>query len=248
MKKVTLIALSIILAISVQAQLFDIGGVKIGYVYVGPKLGGNASFNSVDLGVGAEKSANFGYQIGAVGKFGITKQLAIQPELVYMSKGYTQDFATGKSNTNYKYIGLPIIAKYAFASIAGIGVYGSGGFYTDVLTGLTVVYTDNEFEEKAHDLSPYSRIDFGLNIGAGANIPFKTGDQLNIDLRVSYGLTKTEDYWVTTEGRNTSIQLSAVYLLDLTKWVNFKGNSAIENDAYEKESAPKVESKVEDEN
>ena len=231
---------------AVHAQLFNIGGFGIGYIYVGPKIGGNASFNSVDLGAGAEKTANYGYQFGGIGKFGITKKLAIQPELVFSSKGYAQNFGTAKASANYNYFGIPVVAKYAFAAIAGIDIYGSGGFYTDVLTGVEVVYSDSpDSGEKVTDLSPYSRVDFGLNFGGGANIPFKNKDQLNIDLRVTYGLTKTEDFWGASEGRSTSVQISAVYLLDLTKWVNFKGTSILEQDAYEENNAPVGGSKVE---
>ena len=246
MKRFTLLVLSILLVFATQAQLFNIGGFGIGYIYVGPKLGGNASYNSVDLGAGAEKTANYGYQFGGVGKFGITKKLAIQPELVFSSKGYAQNFGSTKASANYKYFGVPVVAKYAFAAIAGIDIYGSGGFYTDVLTGVEVVYSDSpESGEEVTDLSPYSRVDFGLNFGGGANIPFKNKDQLNIDLRVTYGLTETEDFWGTTKGRSTSIQLSAVYLLDLTKFVKFKGSSTNEQDAYEENNAPAGGSKVE---
>lgn len=248
MKKITLLTLSVIFAFSVQAQLFEIGSLGIGYLYVGPKLGANASFNSVDAGTGVDKSANFGYQIGGVGKFGITKKLSIQPELVYTSKGFStsSDFADTKSN--YKYIGLPVVAKYAFTSIAGIDVYGSGGFYTDILTGVTSkwVYPDgSEFEEPYNDLTPFKRVDFGFNFGAGANIPFSNGDQLNVDLRYSFGVTDVDNQNLTTTSKNTSVQLSAIYLLDLTKWVNFKGKSILEEDAYEQESAPAGNSKIE---
>lgn len=250
MKKITLITLSIIFTITVQAQLFNIGGIDVGYLYVGPKLGGNVSFNSVDLGTTIDKTSNSGYQIGGVGKFGITKKLAIQPELVYSSKGFgaTTSFATSKAN--YKYLGLPIVAKYAFAAIAGIDVYGSGGFYTDILTGVKskTVFTDGTEESHSPpDLTAYKKVDFGFNFGAGANIPFKTGDQLNIDLRFSFGVTDVDNQDLYTSSKNTSIQLSAIYLVDLTKWVNFKGKSTLEEDAYEQESVPAGGSKVENE-
>lgn len=250
MKKITLLILSIIFTISVQAQLFEVFGVEVGYLYVGPKLGGNVSFNSADVSNfgGVEKTSNSGYQFGGVGKFGITKKLAIQSELLFSSKGFgtTSDFATSKAN--YKYIGLPIVAKYAFINFSDIDVYGSGGFYTDILTGVkskTVFADGTEESHSPPDLTAYKRVDFGFNIGAGANIPFKTGDQLNIDLRISFGATNVDDQNLTSSSKNTSIQLSAIYLLDITKWVNFRGSSNTNNDAYEQESAPSGDSKIE---
>ncbi len=241
MKKITLLTISILITFLVQAQLFNIGGLGIGYLYVGPKLGGNASFNSSDVGTGVNKTANYGFQAGAVGKFGITKKLAIQPEFVYTSKGYAYNSTTltnnYKTTGNYKYFGFPIIAKYAFAAISGVQIYGSGGFYTDVLTGVEskTKYDDGaEYTEDYHNISEYfTRVDFGFNIGTGANIPLKNRDVLNIDLRVGIGVTNVEKGNTNSSSRNTSIQLSAIYLFDLTKWVHFKGKSILEEDAYD---------------
>jgi len=232
MKKFTLLAVVLLFAFVVKAQLFNIGGFGVGYLFVGPKLGGNVSFNSVEESSGATKTANYGYQFGGVAKFGITKKLAIQPELIYTSKGYAEKWAAGSvDNANYKYFGIPVIAKYAFAAIADVQIYGSGGFYTDILTGVEIVNTESDWGEEVTDLSQWNRVDFGFNIGTGANIPFKNRDQLNIDLSVSFGATKTQNFFGNSEGRSTSVQLSAVYLLDLTRWVNFKGQSILNQNA-----------------
>jgi hypothetical protein len=247
MKKITLLTISILFAFLVQAQLFNIGGLGIGYLYVGPKAGGNASFNTIDVGNGVDKTASYGYQIGAVGKLGITKKLAVQPEFVYTSKGFGTSSSIGTSNTNYKYFGLPIIAKYAFAAISGVQIYGSGGFYTDVLTGVESVhkYADgSEYTEEYDDLSPFTRVDFGFNVGGGANIPLKNRDVLNFDFRFGFGVTNVEKN-ISTSTKNISIQLSAIYLVDLTKWVHFKGKSILEEDAYDENGgAPAGGSKV----
>lgn len=249
MKKITLLTLSIMFAFSVSAQLFNVGGFGVGYLYVGPKLGGNASFNSADASTGTEKTANYGYQIGGIAKFGITNKLSIQPELLYTSKGFGTNTTSldMTTKTNYKYVGLPIVAKYAFLAISGVQIYGSGGFYTDVLTGVTSKIefgtTDEGETFKYDDLTPFTRVDFGFSIGGGANIPLSNNDKLNIDLRASFGAVNT-DKQGGTSSKNTSIQLSAVYLVDLTKWVSFKGKSIEDNDAYEENSAPAGGSKV----
>lgn len=237
MKQVVLtLAFLMALAFTSHAQLFNIGGFGVGYLYIGPKAGGNASFNSVDVGSGVDKTANFGYQFGGVAKFGVTQKLSIQPEMVYQSKGFgtKTSFATTKSN--YKYIGLPVIAKYAFLMISGVQIYGSGGFYTDVLTGVStkIEFVDGGGETYSETtLDPFTKAEFGLNFGGGANIPFKSGDKLNVDLRLTYGINKFENSSTNTEGRNISVQLSAIYLVDLTKWVSFKGKSIENKDTNE---------------
>lgn len=247
MKKYSLLAISLLFACMANAQLFNIAGVDVGYLYVGPKLGSNASFNSIDANAGSEKTANYGYQFGGIAKFGITEKLAIQPELIFSSKGVSQESGTFRTDANTKYFGIPVIAKYAFAAISGIGIYGAGGFYTDYLTGMEIVFKNdgvNEYDEKVTDLSPYNRFDFGLNFGGGATIPFKNNDQLNIDLRFGFGLTNVEKDNTASSSRNTSVQLSAVYLVDLTKWVHFRGNSTKKSGNQEQNSAPAGNSKV----
>ncbi|MDA3890660.1 MAG: porin family protein [Salinivirgaceae bacterium] len=250
MRKITLLALSVMFTFAVQAQLFNIAGYDVGYFYLGPKLGVNASYNTADAAFGGdEKTANYGYQFGAVAKLGFTDKLSIQPELIFSSKGASSKSGESRVNSNAKYFGLPVIAKYAFLAVSGVDIYGSGGFYTDYLTGLeTIVKQDGtvEWEEKTTDLSPYNRVDFGFSIGGGANIDFDNNDKLNIDLRISHGVTNIEKNSGSSSSRNTSIQLSAIYLLDMTRWISFGGAKKTEgSDAYEEESAPAGGSKVE---
>jgi hypothetical protein len=247
MKKYSLLAISLLFAFMANAQLFNIAGVDVGYLYVGPKLGGNASFNSMDANTGTEKKANYGYQFGGVAKFGISEKLSIQPELIFSSKGVKHEGDIYTSSANTKYFGIPIIAKYAFIAISGVDIYGSGGFYTDYLTGMVHIEEyegQPDFEEKVTDLSTFNRVDFGLNFGGGAIIPLKNKDILNIDLRLTVGLTNFVKDNSAYSSRNTSIQLSAVYLVDLTKWVHFRGNSTKKSGTQEQNSVPAGNSKV----
>ena len=248
MKKLTLIIISLFLLFSARAQLFNIAGFGVGYLYLGPKLGGNLATSTIDVGSGNDKVFNLGYQFGAVAKLGITNKLSIQPELLYTSKGYGYDNSGAKTRENYKYIGLPVIAKYAFLAISNIQIYGSGGFYTDVLTGITsettFVGTDQGETIKITDFSPYRRVDFGFDVGVGANIPFKNGDELTIDLAYMQGVVNVEKNSTSTSSKNTAFQISAIYLVDLTRFIHFKGKSS-DNDAYEEGNTPVNGSKVE---
>lgn len=251
MRKIQLLLLAVMFSLAANAQLFNIGGVGIGYFYAGPKLGGNASFNTVEVGSGIDKKANFGGQFGAVAKLGITEKLSIQPELVYTTKGFGIETSFIKGHTNYKYFGLPVIVKYAFIAIKGVDVYGSGGFYTDYLTGgvTKVEFVDggSEPDQEITDFSTYNRMELGLNAGGGANIDLKNNDKLNIDLRFTYAMTNVQNSDAANQTKkNVSIQLSAIYLFDMTRWISFGGaNKTKTNDAYEENSAPVGGSKVE---
>jgi len=253
MKKITLLLLllSVLFTFAVQAQLFNIGKFGVGYFYLGPKLGGNASFNTIDTGTGTEKKTNYGYQFGGVAKLGFTDKLSIQPELIYTSKGYATNNASMDmtAKNNYKYFGLPIVVKYAFMSIKGVQVYGSGGFYTDYMTGgitkVTFGNNDHGEEVKIEDFSTYNRVDFGFSVGGGANIDLKNKDKLNVDLRFAFGTTDIYKNNSTSSSKNISIQLSAVYLVDMTKWINFNVNKKDKQpDAYEENTAPAGGSKI----
>lgn len=251
MKKLSFIVLFVVATFIANAQLFNLGSVGIGYVYVGPKLGMNGGFNSAEGTTGAKKSINLGYQFGGAGKLGITDKLAVQGELLFTSKGWGEnDDATDfKSRSNYNYISLPIIAQYAFLSFSDVDVYGSGGFYSNVMTkGETKIEYPGMTEEYHVDYSMTKRTEFGLSIGGGANIPLANNDKLNIDLRYTIGLTnvETRDNFMTgTQAKkNQTIEISAIYFVDLTRWVSFKGKSKGTKDAYDS-GAPVGGAKVE---
>jgi len=228
---------------------------------VGGKLGGNVSYNNVEESYflpGDEKSYNGGFQIGGVGKLGLTKDLSIQSELVYSTKGYgvKNELAGKKSNKNYRYIGLPILANYSIPVTSDIKVYGSGGFYTDVLTG--VKYNTVNTLKKAEDPMAaeffafehpeykydqqiisdfYKRVEFGWMAAFGAEFPVNKTDQMAVDLRLAGGFTDVEKNQGTSKSKNFSVQVSAIYLYDLTKHVNFIKH---EDDAYEKNASAPV--------
>lgn len=236
MKKLTLLLIAIAFVTMTHAQLFSIGKMNFGYMYVGPKLGGNVATSSYDDGLGNESIMNFGQQFGLVARVGITEKLSIQPELVYTSKGFASQDPTFTTNNNYNYIGLPIVAKYAFLAFSGVQIYGSGGFYTDVLTSVNVVLRDSIGNENQYEeiLDVYNRVDFGLNFGGGANFKLNSGDRLNVDLAFTYGFVNTDNSGFSTSSKNVTIQLSAIYLFDLTRFLKPKNNDSGNDLAYYK--------------
>ena len=251
MKKLIVLIAFFSFALTTQAQLFNIGRFPVGYLYVGPKLGGNASFNTTEnsffsgmdrASTGVTTTSNFGYQLGGVAKLGFTDRFSIEPELVYTSKGYaTNDAFDNSVRENYKYFGIPVVAKYAFVAFSNISIYGSGGFYTDILTGVTnrSVYIGDDAtnspdggEDYVHKLEPeiisdnFNRVDFGFNVGIGGSMKLKNKDRCNVDIRTSFGTVdvnkSSSNVGATSSSssKNITVQMSAVYLFNLSKYMS----------------------------
>lgn len=254
MKKLFTLVLVISFAFSANAQVFKLGKFDIGYLYLGPKIGGNIALNTVDVGTNFDKKFNLGYQAGAVLKIGITDRLSIEPELMFSSKGYSQinTFNTDIiQQNNYRYFGLPVVAKFALLTFSKIQLYAAGGFYTDVLTGADITYAWNAdrepepWEEEYEETYPiedsmlsenHKRVDFGLNVGFGINWKLENKDRIGIDLRFNYGTTdlnKKDNMGIVTDtkSKNYSIQLSTAYMFNLTKWFG-KNKKNDEESAY----------------
>ena len=242
MKKALLLALLVTtFSVTANAQLFKIGRIPVGYIYAGPHQGINMSFNNVAAGSGNTRSANYGYQYGLAFRFGVADKLSIQPELLFTTKGYVENTASSTQTNNYRYFGAPVVVKYAFLSFSSHEVYCAAGVYTDVLIGGDInVVTDKSFyppeKESEYNFtskiskdeltSSFNRTDFGFNIGLGTNFKLKNKDRFNIDLSYSFGTTDVlntdSDGFASSESsKNMFVKLSAAYMFDVTKWINF---------------------------
>lgn len=188
-----------------NAQLFTIFGQDVGFVYLGPRVGMNMSKLTEFAGDSFEKY-KFGYQLGAVGEFGFTSRFSIQTELMFFKKGGKDDFSKVKMN----YIGLPILAKYAFKAFGLTKVYAMGGTYANVRVGGEVEYDDGSTYSLGSDMKKY---EWGLGFGAGAEYPMKGGIAA-LDFKYYMGVTdihKNDDY----KTRTRSFELVLSYKFDL---------------------------------
>jgi hypothetical protein len=216
MKKGVILLLALVCVSAVNAQLFEIRGVSFGYLYLGPKLGLTMASQTNTLGPNENKAINYGGQIGAVARLGITKKIAIQPEFIYSSKGYgaSDDLFNTEKRTNYRYIGLPVVLKYAILTIKGIDLDAEGGFYSEVLTGVESVteFENGDTEKHSHSsLEQFKKVDFGFSVGASATKTISTGDRISIDLRYSRGVVDVVKI-VSEKQINSNFQVAVTYL------------------------------------
>jgi opacity protein-like surface antigen len=218
MKRLLIIPV-LLFTVVAHAQIFNVFGQDIGFIKVGPKVGMTLSSIS-NFSKMADNSIQYrlGYQVGAVGEFGFTSKFSIQTELLFSSRGAKIDAENSKIKMNY--IGLPVLAKYAFKAMGLTKVYAMGGTFTDIRTkgveeygaiGAQPGYTVNL-------PSGFKKYDFGLAFGAGAEYPTKLC-LWALDFRYNYGLiditdsslgnvkTKSRSFGFTLTGKIDMVEL-----------------------------------------
>lgn len=213
MKKILIVSALLIFSAAANAQLFKVFGKDVGFIYVGPKVGATYSTisNFSDQFAGVDTKSKVGYQFGAVGEFGFTSNFSIQTEVLFFSRGIKYEDIDGGIKMNY--IGLPILAKYAFKVFGLTKVYAMGGTFSDIRT-------KGEWVDPA-GTSPlgagFRKYDWGFSFGAGAEYPTEKGIW-GLDLRYNLGMVDLhDDVGDTYKTRSRSFGLSLTYKYDLTK-------------------------------
>lgn len=213
MKKILIIPVLLLFTLAVNAQIFTIFGQDCGYIYVGPKAGGTLSTisNFSDQFPGAKTTNRLGYQIGGVAEFGFTDKFSIQTELLFYSRG--MKFEDVDAGIKMNYLGIPVLAKYAFKAFGLTKVYAMAGAYNDIRT-------KGEWYDDAggtSDLgSGFKKYDWGFSFGCGAEYPTDYGI-FGLDLRYNLGLKDLHDDGEAAKTRSRSLGLALTYKYDLTK-------------------------------
>jgi hypothetical protein len=107
-----------------------------------------------------------GFAGGVLAYFPVTESFGIQQELLYITKGSSEDITMNdqpvKTHTEYNlnYFELPFIFRYTFVKIGKLGIYGSTGFALSIL------------------LNGDSRLDGTVDAGGGNLISFSESTKL----------------------------------------------------------------------
>ncbi len=156
------------------------------------KLGAKAGLNVANLSGADDTKAKMGFHVGALAEIFINEKFAVQPEILYSSQG-----AKGKGEGNVKfdldYINIPIMAKYYVMEGLSVQAGPQIGFVVKAEAGGIDVKDG------------VNTVDFGLNLGAGYELPMG----VFADLRYDLGFNK-----VYKEGKsikNGVFQLSVGY-------------------------------------
>lgn len=238
MKRFLLIIPFLLLFSSVDAQLFKVFGHDVGFIYVGPKVGMTYStISNISDMMGLDTKSKFGYQFGAVGEFGFTSKFSIQTEILFYSRGTKFEDLDGGVKMNY--IGIPLLAKYAFKAFGVTKVYAMGGAFGDVRTGGELDFGDGSAEPLG---SGFRKYDWGFSIGAGAEYPMKKGIWA-LDIRYNLGMTDLHDEAGDTyKTRSRSFGFALAYKFDMVDlFFKLKKNKSNEqnNSSTERENTVK---------
>lgn len=213
MKKLLIIPVLLLFTMVTNAQIFTIFGQDCGFIYVGPKAGATYStISNFSEFMGSDTKSKLGYQFGAVGEFGFTSKISIQTEVLFFSRGAKYGDIDGGIKMNY--IGLPILAKYAFKAFGLTKIYAMGGTFTDIRTKGEFYYDNGQTFEVGDGFKKY---DWGFSFGCGAEYPTEKGIWA-LDLRYNLGMTDLhDDAGDTYKTRSRSFGLALTYKYDLTK-------------------------------
>ncbi|UFH56482.1 porin family protein [Spirosoma sp. KNUC1025] len=142
-----------------------------GSARVGVKGGLNASSLFYDSQGASNKSERIGFHIGVFAQAPIGEFFAIQPELLYMTKGASADYNlvgfTGKNTFKLNYAELPVLATFKL----GQAVELQAGPYVSYLLNSNI-NTNGDFGtgSSAINRDNFNKIDYG--IAGGLNIYF----------------------------------------------------------------------------
>lgn len=135
-----------------------------------------------------------GFAAGAFVRLSFQGPFALQPELLYVQKGTSDDFLFGERQATqtrrFDYIEIPVLAKYELP-------IGGPSFMPNIQAGPTLginVVSRNELDKKGEPTVVFDsntrRLTVGFAIGPGVDVSLN-GRSLSLDTRYSFDLTRT---------------------------------------------------------
>lgn len=157
-----------------------------------------------------------GFNAGIFAKFELTESLAIQPELLYTTKGaelkYNNAFVNGTSTFRMNYVEVPVLLVVNLTNNFNIH---AGPYFAYLVDGKATNDAKGTLFDIENNLKneDYNKFDTGLSVGVG----FDT-DQIGFGVRYNYGLQKVgkERNFLGTnyafpDGKNSVINLYVSY-------------------------------------
>jgi len=171
---VTLLATSLESDLFAQARAGIKGGLNVSNLYI----------DDID-----DENARYGFNVGFFGQVLSSETFAIQPELLYSTKGSKAFYDAGIINQtvkyNLNYLDLPVLAVFKLGKSAEIHV----GPYASYLLGANISYEgDISNGDDEIDKDNLKSFDYGLVGGFGLNF-----GAVQVGARYNYGLAKIAD-------------------------------------------------------
>lgn len=180
----------------------------------GVRAGLNLASINIDFeGLTASPSSRIGVTLAGIAEIGVSENMAIQPELHFIQKGYKSDSGGDETKLSLNYLELPIHVKYLFGGEGQIGGYVLGGPAVGFALGgkSKTCFNGNCDSENVEfsDDDGFRRLEVGLSFGGGITI----NQNLFVDLRYVLGITNlAEEDFQEIKYRNKGIQLGVGYM------------------------------------
>ncbi len=209
----TLLALVLLTSVSLVtfAQTTDSSKLKFGFK-------GGVNFSNLYTDDVEDNNVLTGFNVGLFARLPITQTFAIQPELLYTTKGaeleYNNAFVNGTSTFKLNYLELPVLLVINVSE--NFSVHG-GPYIAYLIDGKATNDSQGTLfdVENTLDNDDYNKLDSGVAFGIGYDT-----DKVGFGVRYSYGLQKVgkqrnyngTDY-TFPDGKNSVINLYLSYTI-----------------------------------
>lgn len=188
--KFYLVALATTLLVTTAVNAQDINiGVK-----------GGLNVYNINNDNNSEYDSKLGFHAGLIGHIHLTRQFAVQPELVYSVQGAKYTNGGVEAKLNLGYINIPVLLQYMFDNGFRLQAGPQLGFMLNAKTEVGDVKSDVK--------DNFKTVDFGLGFGAG----YVTTSGFGIDARYNLGLSNINEN-DAVKSTNRGFQLGVFYLL-----------------------------------
>ncbi|OIV41355.1 porin family protein [Flavobacterium johnsoniae] len=158
----------------------------------------------------------YGFNAGVYATLPISDFVAIQPEVLFTTKGaeleYNSAFASGSAKFKLNYIEVPLLVRVNVTKNFNIH---AGGYASYLVSSKVKGVGDFEFEEEI-DRDDLNKFDAGIAMGVGVDF-----SPLSIGLRYNYGLTTVGkertiagETFTTPDVKNSNLTLYLSYKLN----------------------------------
>jgi hypothetical protein len=178
---------------------------------IGPTAGLNLSTMTLkSMGVSLDPKTLVGFNVGVISEFNLKGNLALQPSLLFSTKGSKFSVLEEDMKISPSYIEIPVNAVYKFGTGSPKYFLSAGPYFAFGIGGKVDYGGESaDIAYGSDDSSDMKAFDYGLNLGAGVEI-----NRLVISAHYGLGLTNLAP--VTTDDtkmKNNVIGISISYFL-----------------------------------
>jgi hypothetical protein len=184
---VSFLLAAFLLADSVAAQHVNLG-IKVGLNVFTINNDNDVNYNSKE-----------GLNIGLLGHIHFTKQMALQPEIVYSGQGAKYNTGNVETKINLDYINIPVLFQYMFDNGFRLQAGPQLGFLVNAKSKTGSISVDIKNNLK--------KVDVGLAMGVGY---IHTPSGFGVDARYNLGVSNINDNSIV-KSYNRGFQIGVFY-------------------------------------